>query len=260
MSRPAPLPINWVDALFKKFLIRYGRMWIDRYAGLGLSADEVAEEWAKELAGFTGEEIARGLEGSQTSRFPPTLPEFIGLCRPAALDRCHRPGSDEAWAIALKAHDESETVVWTEEMAQAWGVCRPVMAMGDEVGARMAFKATYDRLVTEAKLHHRQAVWVVSEGFDKDLRLAALKRAESAGLLSWDGAKESMLMLESPTFEVSPMPAHIREQIAELRKKMAGTSDHPSRASLDRQRTTEMKQEAAHKAAAYEAARQQVNA
>ena len=35
-----------------------------------------------------------------------------------------RPGADEAWAIALGALDEADTVVWTDEMAEAFAIAR----------------------------------------------------------------------------------------------------------------------------------------
>jgi hypothetical protein len=75
-----PLPSAWIDKLFSKFVARYGTLFTDRFGGLPIA--EVAEEWASELAGYTGEELARGLEGCRALKFPPTLPEFMALCRP----------------------------------------------------------------------------------------------------------------------------------------------------------------------------------
>ena len=50
------------------------------------------------------------------------------------------PSANEAWALVLAAADESETVVWTEQVAEAAGIAQPVLDAGDEVGARMAFE------------------------------------------------------------------------------------------------------------------------
>jgi hypothetical protein len=75
-----PLPKQWVAKLFTKLTARYGTLFTDRYGGLALS--EVQEEWAEELAGYTGNELQRGIDGCRGLKFPPTLPEFQMLCRP----------------------------------------------------------------------------------------------------------------------------------------------------------------------------------
>lgn len=199
------LPRSWVEALFKKFLIRYGAMWSDRYKGLGLSPDEIADEWATELGGFSPEEIKRGLEASRSKTFPPTLPEFLSLCRPAATVR---PSADEAWALSLKAQDESETVVWTQDMAQAWSLCKPVLDVGDEVGARMAFKAAYERICAQGG----PVQWTISEGWDQERRLAAIQKAEAAGIAL--GYKQEQI--EQLEYRHSPVPDSLRALTGEL--------------------------------------------
>ncbi|CNI91284.1 hypothetical protein [Yersinia enterocolitica] len=59
--------------------------------------------------------------------------------------------ANEAWALALPAQDEANTVVWTNEIAQAWSIAQPIMQEGDKVGARMAFIAAYERLTKAAQ-------------------------------------------------------------------------------------------------------------
>lgn len=229
------LPRNWIEALFKKFLIRYGHLWADRYAGLDLTPDEIVDEWATELGGFSPEEIKRGLDACRANKFPPTLPEFISLCRPAASVR---PSADEAWAIAIKAKDESETVVWTEDMAQAWGLCKPVLDAGDEVGARMAFRASYERISGLGG----PIRWTVSHGWDAEKRAIALEKAKSAGLaLPYE--PQPVLMLEEKT---APMPAYVKEMIASLK-----TMERPSLAERDRQFTAQRKAQEAAKVEQY---------
>ncbi|NNB26316.1 hypothetical protein [Pseudomonas fragi] len=63
-----------------------------------------------------------------------------------------RPEPNEAWAIAVTAADEDNSVVLTEEILLALGAARPVLNAGDAVGARMAFLNAYQRLVAG---HHR---------------------------------------------------------------------------------------------------------
>jgi hypothetical protein len=79
-SETKPLPREWIDKLFAKFMARYGQLFKDRFAGIPM--DMVMDEWANELAGFTGPELQRGLDGCRALKFPPTLPEFMAMCRP----------------------------------------------------------------------------------------------------------------------------------------------------------------------------------
>lgn len=129
-------------------------------------------------------------------------PEAAVLC---ALDRCRReltgrmtlaaiierlnaydgrPSADEAWASALDAVDEAATVVWTEEAQRAFAIARPVLDAGDKVGARMAFRDAYDRIVRESRESGVALAWSVSLGWDKGRRVTALQHAESVGRLS----------------------------------------------------------------------------
>ncbi|AMM84130.1 hypothetical protein [Martelella sp. AD-3] len=100
------------------------------------------------------------------------------------------PSASEAWAAALPALDERETVVWSKETRAAWNVARPVMLTGDKVGARMAFIAAYDRLVGNAKLNGCTLSYEVSYGWDETGREAAIERAREHGLLG-NGRAES---------------------------------------------------------------------
>lgn len=100
-----------------------------------------------------------------------------------------RPQSDEAWAMSLAALDESETVVWTEEMHQAFEVARPLLEINDKTGARMAFRDAYDRLVEQARQQRAPAKWGVSLGWDAARRAAVLEIAVNAGRLPADHAR-----------------------------------------------------------------------
>ncbi|UMO89359.1 hypothetical protein HP572_07505 [Pectobacterium sp. PL64] len=91
--------------------------------------------------------------------------------------------ANEAWAIALPAQDEANTLIWTTEIAQAWRVAEPIFSDGDRVGARMAFIAAYDRLVATAQSSGVLPQWTVSEGWDKGAVKGAIEQAVNAGLL-----------------------------------------------------------------------------
>ena len=88
-------------------------------------------------------------------RFAPVPAAIVKRCR--LMDG--RPTDEEAWAIALLSRDEADTVVWTQETAEAFGLCASVLDGGDEVGARMAFRDAYNRLVSDARLAGRPARW-----------------------------------------------------------------------------------------------------
>lgn len=88
-----------------------------------------------------------------------------------------RIGADEAFALVLKAADEAQTVVWTDEIAQAWTVCAPMLKGRDQVGARMAFRQAYDRIVQDARAAMKRPAPVVSIGSDPQLRVVAVTQA-----------------------------------------------------------------------------------
>lgn len=60
---------------------RYGAMWADRYGAF--PRERVKTTWADDLADMTRDELARGVSACRDRKFPPTLPEFRALCRPA---------------------------------------------------------------------------------------------------------------------------------------------------------------------------------
>lgn len=177
---------------------------------------------AQVRSGFDGH-----MRDPQRGRFAPLPSDVIAQIEgQAAKDM--RPGPEEAWAIALTAADEAGTVVWTEEIAQAWGVARTVYAQGDDVGARMAFREAYNRLVAQARSHGVKAMWSASIGVDPERRDAALHRAHVAGLLV---APEVLHALPSPDHALSPtntsMPPEVRERLMTLRARLVTPKEAP---------------------------------
>lgn len=132
-----------------------------------------------------------------------------------------RPGPDEAWAML--PWDEASTAVLTAEMQEAQGSCR-ALYQHDRIGARLAFKEVYTKLVAEARNEHRQIEWQISLGQDKAGRIAPIKEALQAGRLSPKRAQlflpagpSSQLLLEGS--KGVPMPEDVRKQIAALVKR-----------------------------------------
>ncbi len=93
-----------------------------------------------------------------------------------------RPGAEEAWAKIPR--DEYASVVWTEEMANAFFIALPLLNEGDQIAARMAFKEAYLRLVEQSKRDGVAAKWHASLGHDQLGRKAVLVDAVQRGLLS----------------------------------------------------------------------------
>lgn len=75
-----PLPIKWIEALFEKMSLAYGRKFSDQWAGV--DPDKLKAHWAQELATMSRAEISRGYNALENRDWPPTLPEFKKLCRP----------------------------------------------------------------------------------------------------------------------------------------------------------------------------------
>jgi hypothetical protein len=111
-----------------------------------------------------------------------------------------RPGPEEAWSMLPR--DESQTVVWTDEMRQAHAVAAPLLSAGESVPARMAFKEAYLRLVADARDAGRPVDWSASLGYDERGREAALLEAVNAGRLPLARAREFAPALPAPDAKV----------------------------------------------------------
>lgn len=75
----SPLPQEWVERLFERMLLDYGKKFADQWGAA--DTDTLIAHWARELAGYSGAELKRGLEALSGRDWPPTLPEFKKLCR-----------------------------------------------------------------------------------------------------------------------------------------------------------------------------------
>lgn len=152
-----------------------------------------------------------------------------------------RPDANEAWAIALRSRDERDTVVWTQECAEAFAVATPVLDGGDEVGARMAFKAAYERLVERHRAECAPVQWLKSLGHDPDLREAVLTEAVRAGRLQLADVRSVAPQLAAPE---ERFDADVAEAgLARLRALVGGIPS--AREKLDRIRAAHAARDAA---------------
>ncbi|MDE1138170.1 MAG: hypothetical protein PW999_00655 [Paraburkholderia tropica] len=220
---------------------------------------ELLDVWWTKLEPFPIEAVAAAFSRHlDVSEFAPT-PAAILKHLPKESDG--RPEVDEAWAIALGARDERDTVVWTQEIAEAWSAALPVLN-GDEIGARMAFKASYARITERNRSAGLPAQWTVSQGFDLAQREEVVAQAVRQGRLSIAHAKAAVPLLAGPS-EESPVTPQAEQQLAKLRAMCAGIGAARARASAERaERAREAfddlaraKQQTAARVAAYEASR-----
>lgn len=128
--------------------------------------------------------------------------------------------ANEAWALALPAHDEAATIVWTPEIAKAWQVAKPILDAGDKIGARMAFIPAYERLVEQARQAGRQPHFEVSAGWDPNMRDAAIQKAVTAGLLP-PPKPEPMIALPPPEMDKQFMILPERGEVQDRRDALA---------------------------------------
>lgn len=78
------LPVAWIDKIFTKLTLVYGRDFLGRWEGMDLNA--VKSDWAHELAGFEKfpEGIAHALTHLDLVK-PPTVFQFRDLARKAPV-------------------------------------------------------------------------------------------------------------------------------------------------------------------------------
>lgn len=185
-------------------------------------------------------------------RFMPLPADVIEQLQGAAQDD-GRPGPEEAWAIAALASDELDTVVWTDEIAQAYGVARHLQAAGDGVGARMAFKEAYTRIVDDARAARKPVQWLASLGHDPTLRDCAIAQAVALG------------RLPAPDYPLLPAPlrgdamvglmrlapAGVQESMQKTKLALVSKVDAPSTGVIERERTQELKAKATEALQAY---------
>lgn len=74
-----PLKMAWIEKLFDRMISLYGNKFLDMWRDIDLQG--VKETWAQELGKLSRDEIARGANALSQQEWPPTLPQFISLCK-----------------------------------------------------------------------------------------------------------------------------------------------------------------------------------
>lgn len=137
-----------------------------------------------------------------------------------------RPSANEAWAMIPQ--DEGGSVVWTDEMAAAFGFAAPLLSCGQVIAARSAFIEAYERAVSAARADMREPRWSPSLGWDPSRRAAAIETAQRHGRITDQHANtllpapvtiDNVLALPSAK---SGMPDTVRKQLQQFKAKVNG--------------------------------------
>ena len=121
-----------------------------------------------------------------------------------------RPLPDVAWAMIPK--NEEDSVVWSDEMAEAYGACYSLFYEGvNNIQARMAFIQRYKQLVSDSRDQCKPVHWEPSFGFDKASRDHAVCAAVDQGRITKERGLE--LSPESPLLLPSGSPRNAATNI-----------------------------------------------
>lgn len=79
------VPRLWVERLFAKMAAFYG----DKFANMwrGANIEEVQKAWAVEMHKLANAQLKAGVDSLTALPKPPTLPEFLNLCRQARIEQ-----------------------------------------------------------------------------------------------------------------------------------------------------------------------------
>ena len=150
------------------------------------------------------------LSDPQTGQFSPKPADVVKqITDRLLLDG--RPSPDEAWAIAIQSMDENETVILNDEIAKSLEYSSEIYHGGDKVGARMAFRESYQKACAESRDAGQPVKWWPSLGHDKNRRKAALEKAVEQGKLQAEHA--SRLLPEPITDSGKNLIAQSMKQI-----------------------------------------------
>lgn len=165
---------------------------------------------------------------AERGRFMPLPADLIGHLEKMRFDE--RPSAEEAWSTAVQETDQRVSFVWTEETSQAWyAAAKELMAIGDKFNASRGFIAKYNDLVSLARLQGKPVVWLVAQGYDKDLREQAVRDAHKAKKITTEQAK---ILLPYHKVEEGALAA-IESNVALMIENKGATANHKQLSRLD---------------------------
>lgn len=152
----------------------------------------------------------------KSARFAPVPADIIEII--ATHTGAKHIGAEEAWGLALESFDEFSTVVWTPEIAEARGIAADIYHSGDKIGARMAFKEAYNRIIATTS---KRPKWLINAGFDPEHRAVAIQQAIAVGRLPNGSGSEYLLGVDAPTATVAGLISHAQAKTGKVDKPEA---------------------------------------
>lgn len=73
--------MTWVESLFSRMEAMYGAKFLDMWRGT--DAALVKQLWADEMGKLSTEDLKRGYAALMTRDWPPSLPEYVKMCKPS---------------------------------------------------------------------------------------------------------------------------------------------------------------------------------
>ena len=183
-------------------------------AGKPKPSPAVMNTWIEDLAEYPIDMITKAFQmhrKSDQAQFSPVpqigmivghLEELKAIVAPHLV----RPSAHTAWSIAKEAADETLTVVWNNEIAQAWYRIKSIT--DDRYHAPKAFMEEYERIVRANKLLCRDPVVEITLGSDPDRRQAAIENAVVGGFLSSEQATPYLVAPKSLEATLNPSLGH----------------------------------------------------
>lgn len=155
-------------------------------------SDSKAAMLAMDLEGFTPKTISdawvRYRKNAKNTRMP-NVGQLVELIEDG------NPCAQIAWGMMPKSEDDS--IVWSDEMREAWAVSWPLIREGNVTGAYFAFKEAYEAAVLKCRTSGKSPKWSASFGHRKSGRELAVVEAVSTKRISLDYALKIYPELES---------------------------------------------------------------
>ena len=173
----------------------------DLIKAIAVTAELMGTEWSEDAARAVAEELRQYPLADVKTALTECRKSLKGrLTLAEILDRIPsgHPGPEVAWATIAKAmKNEQLTLVWTDEMREAYGIASQLA--DDPVQARLAFKERYVELIKRARHGGLKPVWTVSLGYDVQGRELAVSDAVAKGQIPYEHAKKLVPMLPEPS-------------------------------------------------------------
>lgn len=131
------------------------------------------------------------LTDPELGRFAPKPADVIYQIKKANHDG--RLESDEAWSLCLSFFDDHQTVVINDEITESLKFAGDIYRAGDATAARLAFRATYAKVVQKNREIGKEVKWWPSLGTDLQIKKQVLQDAVASGQFTADYVNQILI-------------------------------------------------------------------